>query len=131
TVVQAHQERPMAANLIQVPIEPNDPGAFIDFPPARAVPEGHKTCPVCAGHGGWNRKLDVYPLPPDTLDTPENRHRYTHFKMFCRHCWGWGYVSTAVTCPGHEWVAIANLGSCRHRECCLHCGAEIEVDASD
>lgn len=39
----------MAANLIQVPIEPNDPGAFIDFPPDRAVPEGHKTCPVCAG----------------------------------------------------------------------------------
>ena len=87
-------------------------------------------CPRCKGHGGWNLKLNAYPLH-DYPDTPENRHRYSHFRASCGSCWGWGYLQKGQTCA-HKWDGPQrNIGHCLTIWTCSLCGAEREVDSSD
>lgn len=108
------------------------PDAFLDFPVPKPVPkDNYRTCPVCNGRGGWNLRLNAYPLPPHVEDTPENRHKYVHFRASCYHCNGWGYVHQSVTCDGHNWVYVKNLGKCYNQYKCSKCGAINNVDSSD
>ena len=109
---------------------PTHPDAFLDHP--RQEPGRYKIeCPRCKGHGGWNLSVNAYPLH-SREDTPENRHRYRHFRAACDHCNGWGYVSeqTASKCSGHEWVRTETLGRCYHRQKCIHCGETWDIDSS-
>lgn len=117
-------------------LKPTDAGAFQDFPavnPNRefALSIGYtQSCPVCQGHGGWNLRLHAYSLHHHP-DTPENRHRYSHFRSVCGHCNGLGSVHPSVTCQGHEWRWVKNLGRCYNRYECIHCAAVSDVDSSD
>jgi hypothetical protein len=110
----------------------NHPDAFVDFPVKEPYNDLKVLCPRCKGHGGWNLRLNAYNLH-DHPDTPENRHRYSHFRASCNHCDGWGYVSeeTAAKCQGHEWKFVQNLGRCYNRYRCIHCGQLNNVDSSD
>ena len=110
-------------------LEPGDPGSFTDHP-LQDIPEGRTVCPKCQGHGGWNSSLNDYPLPPGYEDTPDNRHRYRHFRSSCGACWGWGYLQKGQTCA-HEWVVGRSVGRCLHEWTCKLCGATREVDSSD
>lgn len=115
-------------------LTPESPEAFVDFPMADAEFAAKynltKICPRCKGHGGWNLKLNSYPLH-DKPDTAENRHRYSHFRASCSHCNGWGYVREDENCPGHEWKHVRNVGRCLNLYRCEKCGKEREVDSSD
>lgn len=112
-------------------LEPDHPDAFRDYPKMDRTeygPTGDE-CPKCKGHGGWNLRLNAYPLH-DMEDTPENRHRYSHFRASCGACWGWGYLQEGQTCA-HEWVNKRTVGNCLHEWECTKCGATREVDSSD
>jgi hypothetical protein len=113
-------------------LSPTDTGAFDDW--VRREPESaygmSKECPVCRGYGGWNLALNAYPLH-DYADTPENRHRYSHFRACCSHCNGWGYVHDSEMCSGHEWKFDRNLGRCYNRYRCIRCDKVSDVDSSD
>ena len=109
--------------------------AFVDYPPApiHGLPEGKVICPRCKGHGGWNLKLNSYKLREGIEDTPENRHKYSHFRTSCNNCNGWGYVganSRDATCI-HKYEWTANVGNCLNNYKCHKCGKEICVDSSD
>ncbi len=112
-------------------LEPNDEGAFLDHP--RMEPSGNYNieCPLCKGHGGWNMRLNAYPLHGKE-NNPANRHQFSHFRCICRHCNGWGYVdaATAAKCQGHDWVFVRNTGNCLNLYECKHCGEKNVVDSS-
>lgn len=113
-------------------LTPESPDAFVDFPVLDPVPLAYltKICPVCHGHGGWNLRVNSYTLPIGTADTPENRHKYVHFRAHCTHCNGWGYVREDETCTGHEWRHVRNTGNCLNLYRCDKCGKEWEIDSS-
>lgn len=107
------------------------PDAFLDFPPVDQTnwPKGATLCPNCQGHGGWNLKINAYPLH-DKEDTAENRHYFRHFRASCGACWGYGFLQPGQTCA-HEWTSSRSIGHCLSIWTCGKCGAEREVDSSD
>lgn len=112
-------------------LEATDTDAFVDWPEVEVrLLKGNKVCPVCQGHGGWNLKLNAYNLH-SYENTPENRHRYSHFRCCCSHCNGWKQVRADENCQGHEWKRIATTGRCLNLYECVHCGKKSEVDSSD
>ena len=117
-------------------LTPEHPDAFLDFPPIEGLrkgyfdPEKHKDCPRCQGHGGWNLRLNAYPLHGKE-STPENRHKHSHFRASCNHCNGWGFIDKDENCPGHKWKHEANLGNCYNRYRCIHCGKTWCIDSGD
>ena len=119
---------------MQIFIDRHDPDAFVDFPQAdRAAAEEigrTEECPKCQGHGGWNLKLNAYPLRQHA-DTPENRHKFSHFRASCDHCVGWGYVKPDDTDHIHEWIFVRNLGNCLNLHECEICGKQWQIDSSD
>lgn len=121
--------------FVQTYMTHEHPDAFVDFPKKQLDSKTSgigftKECPMCKGHGGWNLRLNAYNLHGKP-DTPENRHRYSHFICMCSHCYGWGYVSPDEVCQGHEWQFVENLGRCYNRYKCIHCGKNNDVDSSD
>lgn len=95
------------------------PDAFVDWKHLEAPnPTFSKECPRCKGFGGWNLKMNSYGIGK-------------HLQCQCSHCNGWGYVSSAETCEGHEWVFEENLGRCYNRYRCLKCGKKTNVDSGD
>jgi len=106
------------------------PDAFVDWVHKEPAYGCTKECPRCKGFGGWNLLLNSYPLHGKE-DTPENRHLFSHFRAMCSHCNGWGYVSPAETCTGHDWKWIQNLGRCFNRYECIHCKKTSDVDSGD
>jgi hypothetical protein len=108
------------------------PDAFVDFEKLEPmVNTGYtKPCPVCQCYGGWNLKLNAYPLH-NYPNTAENRHRYSHFRSNCSHCNGYGYTLPTETCSGHEWERKQNLGRCYTLYVCKKCNKNMEVDSSD
>jgi len=113
-------------------LEPTDPNAFLDFPLRKPKPEyGYiEECPKCMGHGGWNLKLNAYPLH-QYEDIPENRHRYSHFRAGCFHCWGWGFVRPEDADHVHDWQHVKVLGNCLDLYECSVCNKQWQVDSSD
>lgn len=109
----------------------NDPNAFLDWPMQKPAPGFEKLCTRCQGHGGWNLAINQYMMPSGYENTPENRHRYTHFRKICDNCNGWGYVHNNQACPGHEWQFAKNLGRCYNQYQCIHCQAVQNVDSGD
>ena len=106
-------------------ITPDHPDAFVDYPkrPCPAVHGYSYECAKCKGHGGWNLQLNAYSLH-DRDDTPENRHRYSHFKAACDNCYGWGYVSFSQGDHVHEWEPIdSRQARCMTEYKCKICGA--------
>lgn len=110
-------------------LEPCDRDAFLDFPPPAAPEPGRITCLKCQGHGGWNLRVNAYGFP--IPNTPENRHKYTHFRAGCDNCNGWGVVPVEQEDHIHEWVRTGNAGNCLHVYRCESCRAEQIVDSSD
>ena len=113
-------------------LDETGPDAFLDFPPVDRTkwPEESVDCPKCKGHGGWNLRLNAYPLRYDCEDTPEDRHRYTHFRASCGACWGWGYLDSRDSCP-HEWDSTSTkVGNCLHEWTCKLCKTTRLVDSS-
>lgn len=108
----------------------NHPDAFVDHVRKEPRYGMTKECPRCKGYGGWNLQLNAYPLHTYP-NTPENRHRYSHYRSSCGHCNGWGFVSSEVTCDGHEWKFEKNLGRCYNRHRCTKCGQQWDVDSGD
>lgn len=109
-----------------------DTDAFTDWPKMQPnIIFGYtKECNRCNGHGGWNLKLNAYPLH-HYENNRENRHRYSHFRAVCDHCNGWGYTSPDESCIGHEWKLNKNLNSYQQQYQCLHCVKSMYVDTSD
>lgn len=118
---------------------------FQDFPlkeKCEWYPDYSELCPLCKGHGGWNLKLNSYPLR-DLEDTPDNRHKYSHFRGHCSQCNGWGWVkegSLDATCI-HDYNEISydecrklnvyHAGRCWHVYKCSKCGETRGYDSSD
>jgi hypothetical protein len=119
---------------MQTFLERTDPDAFVDYPPAdptKAAEIGMTVeCPKCKGHGGWNLQLNAYRLHRYP-DTPENRHRYSHFLASCDQCQGWGYVTPDNSECIHEWKSRGSIGNCLHLYECKSCGKHRQVDSSD
>lgn len=114
-------------------LEPTDPDAFLDFPGKQEPkPEYGYTeeCLQCKGYGGWNLKLNSYPLH-HYEDTPENRHRYSHFRASCTHCQGWGFVKIEDADHVHDWQKVRSLGNCLHLHECSVCKKQWQVDSGD
>lgn len=115
-------------------LTPTSPEAFVDFTkhelPVKHHPDWTVECPQCKGYGGWNLRLNAYPLR-DMPDTAENRHRYSHFRAACSHCYGWGYVAPADADHVHDWQHVRNLGNCLNLYKCSVCNKLREVDSSD
>lgn len=114
-------------------LTPQSPDAFLDFPGKKSPDVKYnltKICPVCTGYGGWNLKINAYPLH-QYENTPENRHNYSHFRAMCSHCYGHGYVEEKENCDGHNWVFSKNLGKCYNQYKCSKCGKINNVDSSD
>lgn len=122
-------------------LEHDHPDAFLDYPEEqsanvlRMAREQGMTqrCHVCHGHGGWNLRLNAYPLH-DREDTSENRHKFSHFKCNCGQCNGWGWIkpdSADAKCEKHEWKHVRATGRCLHLYECQNCGKQHEVDSSD
>ena len=111
-------------------LTPAHPDAFVDWPVMQPTAAFTKPCHVCKCHGGWNLTLNAYPLHHYT-NTPENRHRYSHFRKVCNHCNGYGYVHPDNNCPGHEWVHTRNVGRCLDEYKCKHCPAIAQFDSGD
>lgn len=111
-----------------------DDGAFEDYPlidPLKAYEMGMiLDCPKCKGHGGWNLKLNAYPLH-GRPNTPENRHLFSHFRAACDHCNGWGHVLPGDEDHIHEWEYIKNIGNCLNLYRCKVCNRDWEIDSSD
>jgi hypothetical protein len=115
-------------------LSPTDDGAFVDYPPI-GEPHGAATelCPKCKGHGGWNLVLNSYKLREGQEDTPENRHRYVHFRANCDNCGGWGYVvpgSLDASCL-HDYKFYRNEGHCLNSYQCSKCKKTVTYDSSD
>ena len=114
-------------------LEHTDAQAFVDFPEVPNPPEYLEAavlCIKCKGHGGWNLKLNAYPLH-QYEDTPENRHRYSHFRAGCSQCQGHGYVKPEDSDHIHEWKWVKNTGNCLNLHECEVCGKTREIDSSD
>lgn len=107
-------------------IDETHPDAFKDFP-YRNIPVGTKVCNRCKGFGGWNLKLNAYPLR-ERKNTPSNRHFYSHFRASCSSCFGHGSIAPEQECSnpveyiGHDYDANWN---------CRQCGIHTDVDSSD
>lgn len=114
-------------------LEPTDEGAFMDFPAPREKP-AHMAdsvlCPKCHGHGGWNLKLNAYPLH-SYADTPENRHRYSHFRASCSQCNGWGWTEADNVDCIHDYAPHRTLAAYTHESKCTKCGHTVVYDSSD
>lgn len=106
------------------------PDAFVDWPMKEPSYMGNVMCPKCKGHGGWNLNLNCYPLHGKE-DTPENRHRYSHFRAMCGLCWGYGWGTEERFKCDHDWVFEQNLGRCYNRYRCASCSATWDCDSSD
>lgn len=111
-------------------LDSTSPDAFVDWVKRSPWLFLSKECPVCKGYGGWNLQLNAYSLH-DKPDTPENRHLYSHFRCVCSTCYGHGYVREDMTCTGHEWQFVQNLGRCYNQYKCVKCGQLDNVDSSD
>lgn len=107
-----------------------DDGAFLDFPKKSPERNLTKECPVCFGYGGWNLKPNAYLIPHLMENNAENRHKFSHFKCCCNHCFGWGYVEEDNKCDGHKW-SRQTIGNCLHEDTCEKCGLKILVDSGD
>lgn len=111
-------------------LTPESTDAFLDFPDvdrskwAKNVIE----CPICKGHGGWNLRINAYPLH-NIPNTVENRHLKANFRSSCGSCWGHGYLQPGQTCP-HEWSVGKKIGNCLHEWICSKCGIKQQVDSS-
>jgi len=114
-------------------LEPTNPEAFIDYPGKQSKPDyipNSCECPKCKGYGGWNLKLNAYPLHFKE-DTPQNRHLYSHFRAGCSHCFGWGWVREEDADHVHDWQFVHNIQNCLNLYDCSICGKQIEIDSSD
>jgi len=123
-------------------LTPQDPDAFVDWPSVEEVrakfDHWHPSrslavaCPKCHGRGGWNLRVNAYPMPFSIPDVPVNRHRFAHFRASCNQCAGWGYVD-----PGpdsqcvHVWDRGVTVGRCLTDYTCTKCGTVSRVDSSD
>lgn len=106
------------------------PDAFVDYPKREPYEAFTHECQKCKGHGGWNIRLNAYPLR-GRENTPKNRHLYSHFRAHCGNCHGWGYVLPAQGDHVHAWEWESKLGNCLNRYVCKTCGAINDVDSSD
>lgn len=115
-------------------IEPTDADAFVDFPGKKNLcdflPQCNCECPKCQGYGGWNLKLNAYPLHGKT-NTTENRHNFSHFRASCDHCQGYGYVKPEDASHIHKWEFVKNVGNCLNEYTCKQCNQTWIVDSSD
>lgn len=115
-------------------LEPTDPGAFEDYPRIDPLPAAEMglvhECLQCKGHGGWNLRLNAYPLH-GKKNTPENRHLYSHFRASCSNCMGHGYVSPKDAEHIHKWEFVKNIGNCLNLHRCSECGQEWQIDSGD
>lgn len=114
-------------------LRPTDKDAFLDFPGKKSPQLEYNLtfeCPKCTGYGGWNLRLNAYPLGR-YVDTPENRHLYSHFRASCNNCNGWGYVTPTQGEHIHHWVRLKNVGRCLNLWQCETCGEQEVVDSSD
>jgi len=117
-------------------LEPSDKDAFLDFPKEESpfvkykINKDYVECPKCFGHGGWNLKISDYSLQGKP-NTPENRHKYSHFRSACGQCNGWGWTSLENTKCLHEYKWDRNTGMCLNVHKCTKCGKEVEYDSSD
>lgn len=114
-------------------IDVNHPDAFADYPSPKERPSwapDYVECPLCKGHGGWNLKLNAYPL--HTLaNTAENRHNFSHFRAHCIQCGGYGWTTTENSKCIHEFALRARVGNCLNLHKCVKCGKEETWDSSD
>lgn len=122
-------------------LTPESRDAFLDFPPIGSnlatfthyYPNATPVlCPKCKGHGGWNLRINAYPLPKDKANIAANRHTHVHFRASCAQCNGWGYVEPGLdaTCI-HEDGPAVNVGNCLNNYTCTKCGRTHTVDSSD
>lgn len=114
-------------------LEPTDPNAFLDFPLQESPPTwapDYVPCPKCFQHGGWNLEINAYPLR-NMENTPENRHKYSHFRAHCGQCNGYGWTSQENAKCLHEMVHHRNTGRCLNEYKCIKCGKIEEIDSSD
>lgn len=112
-------------------LKPTDQGAFDDYPKmtkASFLGDDYVECPNCQGHGGWNLKLNSYPLH-SMPNTPENRHRYSHFRASCSQCHGYGYTND-LACM-HEFKYKRTVGNCMNEYICNKCKVPRVYDSSD
>lgn len=123
----------------------DDPEAFIDYPKMAQPLEHHLhcavQCPACHGYGGWNLRLNAYPLHQHG-DTPENRHNFSHFRASCSQCSGSGWTTPENATCIHDYARKLTFAQCRERgiyhagRCwhvyeCTKCGATTSQDSSD
>lgn len=104
--------------------------AFTDFPEKPECPPhmpDASECPRCQGHGGWNLRLNAYPLH-GLADTPANRHRNSHFRASCPQCngYGWTYDTECI----HDFVRVGSVAMHQHIDKCQKCGLEQVCDSS-
>ena len=104
-------------------LEPTDEGAFLDFVKREKLSYYPYECPKCKGHGGWNLKINCYPLHGRSRE-------FGHFRCVCHVCNGSGYTPTENPCD-HDWKFEQNLGRCYNRYRCLNCNNIMDVDSSD
>ena len=112
--------------------------AFVDFPgkqpkdhlPNYGMSDHTEECTKCKGYGGWNLRLNAYPLH-DKENTPDNRHKFSHFRASCDHCNGYGYVKPEDATHVHQWVFVRNEGNCLNRNECEVCKKQWLIDSSD
>ena len=107
-------------------LDETSPDAFKDFP-YRNIPVGTKVCDRCKGFGGWNLRLNAYPLH-SRKNTPINRHLYSHFRASCNSCWGHGYITPDQECPKPvQYIGHVYGDGWK----CKQCGKKTSVDSSD
>ncbi len=113
-------------------LEPTHPDAFIDFPKLNKPDHGHDyiECPKCFGHGGWNLAINAYPMR-NCEDTPENRHKYKHFRSSCSQCNSWGWLHPDKAKCIHDLTWSKNVGRCLNEYKCLKCDHTEVWDSSD
>jgi hypothetical protein len=116
--------------VAKVYLDEGHPDAFVDFPAKAERPAhlpGAVECPRCKGHGGWNLELNCYPLHGHE-STPENRHRYAHFRASCAQCQGHGWTND-VACI-HDFHPAGSVAMFQHVHRCQKCGVEQVWDSS-
>jgi hypothetical protein len=118
------------------------PDAYIDHPaPADRLARWREVfpktqdphvCPKCKGYGGHNLEVNAYPLREGMEDTPENRHKYCHFRSACNQCVGWGYVTDKrdAECVHESGPGTRTNFNCVTNYCCTKCGKAWSVDSS-
>ncbi len=107
-----------------------DPDAHVDFPEKPISPNytpNAQECPRCKGHGGWNLRLNAYPLH-SLEDTAANRHRYAHFRASCPQCNGYGWTDD-LACI-HDYERAESIAMFQHVEQCRKCGTSRLLDSS-